>query len=353
MPNSFVLRPYRQTKALSMKQLFVFAFLSLVTLSMQAQEVTMIIGPDKVSCTGVAPMQCLQYKYADNESWKTLYGGIEGFEHQAGYRYVLLVREERIIHPPADGSSIKHTLIKVLDQQKVSANPTQMLQGPWILDAIRTGDSLETIGQLHYTVEMKDGQMFAHLCNRLRGPVMFGKEGQFKAGPVVSTKMICPQIAYENAFSNAWQNADGYKVTETGWMLMKGDTILAVLKKAADSTQLLDKKTFAVIALHDSTGTTDMRATKAFMRFDVGEYRVTGKGGCNNYFGSISLQFEEARSGSMQFSKIGSTMMACPQYMDLEQKFYQLLAQVDKFEIKGNQLRLMKAGTLLIELENQ
>src|SRR5512146_3484898 len=100
MPNSFVLRPYRQTKALSMKHLFVFAFLSLVSLSMQAQEVTMIIGPDKVSCTGVAPMQCLQYKYADNEDWKTLYGGINGFEHQAGYQYVLLVREEKISHPP-------------------------------------------------------------------------------------------------------------------------------------------------------------------------------------------------------------------------------------------------------------
>jgi heat shock protein HslJ len=149
------------------------------------------------------------------------------------------------------------------------------------------------------------------------------------------------------------QNADGYKVTETDWMLMKGDTILAVLKKAVDTTQLLDKKTFAVIALHDSSGTTDMRATKAFMRFDLGENRVSGKGGCNNYFGSVQMQQSEAGGGTIQFKNIGSTMMACPQYMDLEQKFYQLLAQVDKFEIKGNQLRLMKAGTLLIELENQ
>jgi heat shock protein HslJ len=116
---------------------------------------------------------------------------------------------------------------------------------------------------------------------------------------------------------------------------------------------LLDKKTFAVMALHDSTGTINMRATKAFIRFDLEENRISGKGGCNNYFGSINLQFDNAWGGSMQFSKIGSTMMACPEHMDLEQKFYQLLEQVDKFEIKGNQLRLMKAGTLLIELENQ
>jgi heat shock protein HslJ len=335
-----------------MKSFISFALLSFITVSMQAQEIKIFIGPDKVSCTGVAPMQCLQYKYAENEPWKLLYGGIEGFEHQSGYLYTLLIREQSISNPPADGSSIKRTLIKVLDQQKITSDQTGLMPGKWILDAIRIDDRMETIGNWQYTVEIKEGQLFAQLCNRLRGPVMLGKEGQFKAGPVVSTKMMCPQMAYESAFLKALENANSYKATATEWVLMKEDTILAVLKKAPDTT-LLDKKTFAVMALHDSAGTIDLRATKAFISFDLGENRISGKGGCNNYFGSLNLQFDNARHGSMQFSKIGSTMMACPQYMDLEQKFYQLLEQVDKFEIKGNQLRLMKAGTLLIELENQ
>jgi heat shock protein HslJ len=353
MPNSLVLRLNLQTKALSMKAFLSFALFSFITLTMQAQETKIFIGPDKVNCTGVAPMQCLQYKYAEQDSWKMLYGGIDGFEHQSGYLYTLLISEQTILNPPADGSSIKRTLIKILEQKKIASDQAAMLQGKWLLDAVRINDKMETVAKWQYTTEIKDGQIFAHLCNRLRGPVTVGNEGQFKAGPVVSTRMTCPQIAYESAFAKALENAKGYKVTGTEWMLMKGDTILAVLKKAADPTQLLDKKSFVVTTLHDSTGTADMLATKAFMRFDLGKNRISGKGGCNNYFGSINLQFADALTGSIQFSNIGSTMMACPQYMDQEQKFYQLLAQVDKFEVKGNQLRLMKAGALLIELEYQ
>ena len=76
----------------------------------------------KVSCTGVAPMQCLQVQ--KNESiekgkWQNFYSTIEGFKFEAGYVCKLSVTEEKInpAQVPADGSSIKYTLVEILEKK--------------------------------------------------------------------------------------------------------------------------------------------------------------------------------------------------------------------------------------------
>ena len=76
-----------------------------------AVEVT--IGPELVDCVGVAPMRCMVVDGG------LFYDEIEGFEHEAGFRY--RVRMERYDPwggepPPADASAWGYRLVEVLDK---------------------------------------------------------------------------------------------------------------------------------------------------------------------------------------------------------------------------------------------
>ncbi|WP_082376990.1 DUF4377 domain-containing protein [Chryseobacterium indologenes] len=83
-----------------------------------ADEKTFIVGPETADCTGVAPMKCLQVKEKASENWTNFYTNIEGFTYEPGYEYVLKVKTEKIANPPADGSSIKYTLVKQVSKTK-------------------------------------------------------------------------------------------------------------------------------------------------------------------------------------------------------------------------------------------
>ncbi|WP_107312824.1 DUF4377 domain-containing protein [Burkholderia metallica] len=78
---------------------------------------TVYVAPQSARCTGVAPMECLQVRSSPNEPWSLWYAGIEGFAYQPGYLYTLEVDEYRVAQPPADGSSIRWVLKRVVERR--------------------------------------------------------------------------------------------------------------------------------------------------------------------------------------------------------------------------------------------
>nr|WP_047165936.1 META and DUF4377 domain-containing protein [Sphingomonas sp. Y57] len=70
-------------------------------------------------CHGVAPMTCLQIREKPGEPWQLHYDGIVDFEPQPGIEYRLRIIEEKVAHPPADGSSLRWTLDQVIEQRIV------------------------------------------------------------------------------------------------------------------------------------------------------------------------------------------------------------------------------------------
>lgn len=80
--------------------------------------VTYTIASKLVDCTGVAPMKCMQYKEEGSDEWLNMYGGIEGFNYEEGYEYVIEVKREKVENPPADASSIKYILVKEISKTK-------------------------------------------------------------------------------------------------------------------------------------------------------------------------------------------------------------------------------------------
>ena len=77
------------------------------------------IASEKTIGYGVAPMECYLVKVGDDKDWSLFYSPIEGFNYENGYEYVIKVKKEKIDNPPADGSSIKYTLVKVISKKKL------------------------------------------------------------------------------------------------------------------------------------------------------------------------------------------------------------------------------------------
>ena len=71
----------------------------------------------------------------------------------------------------------------------------------------------------------------------------------------------------------------------------------------------------------------------AVIRFD-GD-KVTGNGGCNGYFGTVTGN----APGQLEFSAMGTTMMACPEpAMDLERRYLRTLAGGSSYSFVGGRL---------------
>ncbi|MDI1446572.1 DUF4377 domain-containing protein [Polyangium sp. 6x1] len=81
-------------------------------------EKTLFVHEEKVDCMGVGPMRCMQVREAGKKEWERFYGRIEGFTYEEGYAYELRVKVETVANPPADGSSRRTVLVKIVSKTK-------------------------------------------------------------------------------------------------------------------------------------------------------------------------------------------------------------------------------------------
>ena len=102
----------------------------------EAPDKTLWVGPYMVDCVGVAPQKCLQVKEKPEDDWTLFYDQIEGFDYEEGFLYQLLVSVEEIENPPADASSLRYTLVKIVSQDR-------SLEGTnWVLDSRLNSDDV-------------------------------------------------------------------------------------------------------------------------------------------------------------------------------------------------------------------
>lgn len=78
---------------------------------------TLYVKDQLADCIGVAPMKCMQVRSQPGESWSFFYQQIEGFTFEPGYNYQLEVTKEKLTNVPADASSLRYQLIKVVSKE--------------------------------------------------------------------------------------------------------------------------------------------------------------------------------------------------------------------------------------------
>jgi heat shock protein HslJ len=75
--------------------------------------------------------------------------------------------------------------------------------------------------------------------------------------------------------------------------------------------------------------------------------RITGNGGCNNYFSEVVLN---SGNGNFVLGNIASTKMACNN-MNIEQNYFDVLQQANKYTVKNGILELYKDNLLLLRFK--
>ncbi len=199
----------------------------------QAGEKTIYIGPELVDCTGVAPMKCMQYREIPAGPWLRLYGSIEGFTYTPGFIYELRIRETKVATPPADGSSIRRTLIQEVSRTPVAtpsapvtpaapgATPAGLPGSAWTLVAF--GDKTSprpVVGAQPVTLEFRaDGSAGGSAgCNRYTTSyTVTGDKLTIK--PIGLTRMACPDstvMEQETRYTQALEKAEQYALSANG-----------------------------------------------------------------------------------------------------------------------------------------
>jgi hypothetical protein len=79
--------------------------------------VVMDVAPQRVSCQGVAPQECLRVREHPDTAWALFYQSIDGFEFEPGFDYTLRVAVRAIRNPPQDGSSLEYRLLAILRKE--------------------------------------------------------------------------------------------------------------------------------------------------------------------------------------------------------------------------------------------
>lgn len=81
-------------------------------------QLTLDVAPERRACTGEGARLCLVVRADGDSTWKNFFDPIEGFTHETGFRYRIVVDRTTVARPPADGSAYRYRLVRVLSREK-------------------------------------------------------------------------------------------------------------------------------------------------------------------------------------------------------------------------------------------
>lgn len=186
-----------------MTKFFTFLSISVFVLTCKQKtsnhnEHTYWVNSNKKKCVGVGEMSCLQIQKSDtldfSKKWELFYDQIEGFTYEPGYLYKIKVRTDTIENPPADASSIRYTLVEVLEKKQ---DPRLNIHDNWKLYSIKdvkvNKSQVKTIPHLEINVTKMSTYGFDG-CNGFSGSIQYLDATKIKFGPYRSTLKTCAQM---------------------------------------------------------------------------------------------------------------------------------------------------------------
>lgn len=159
-------------------------------------------------------MTCYQVQKSDSldlsSDWSLFYSNIEGFEYAPGFIYKIKVKETPRENPPADASSIKYTLVKVVEK-RVDARLS--IHDIWVLESI-AGVLIEKNNINTSQIELNITEMKvigSNGCNRISGSIRKLSDTNIEFSPLMETRKMCPQMEIPMQFSTALTKTKFYK----------------------------------------------------------------------------------------------------------------------------------------------
>jgi len=88
---------------------------------LNASETIMRVNYYRQSCQGEGVFNCYltqEGNQVGTNNWNLFYDQIEGFQYEEGFIYTLKVRIDKVENPPADASSRKYILLKLVSKKR-------------------------------------------------------------------------------------------------------------------------------------------------------------------------------------------------------------------------------------------
>jgi len=194
--------------------IFVLLFLTSCN-SLKQNESIYWVNSSKKDCSGVGKMTCFQIQKSDtlnlNADWNLFYAPIDGFDYIPGFIYKLKIKETQVENPPADASSIKYTLVKVLEKKE---DIRYSIHDIWILESIDgvtiDKNNIEITPQIELNVS-KMKVMGSNGCNRISGSIKKISDKNLEFSSLMETRKMCAQMEIPMQFSSALNKTKFYK----------------------------------------------------------------------------------------------------------------------------------------------
>jgi heat shock protein HslJ len=321
-----------------------------------AKSQVIYVKESKEPCTGVAPMECLQIKGVNDADWSNLYTNINGFKYTPGYRYKLRVRITQVKNPPADGSSIKYTLTKVLEKKRISnSSQSAAITGKrWVL--VKMDDADISDGKIWVEFDAAKKRVSGNSgCNGMMGAYnIAGNNISFSK--MAGTLMACGDntvMQREGAFTqHLGDQTFKYEVVgSTINLIQNGKTVLqfnlqskggntgSTHSNAADITN----RKWTLTQINDGI----ISNSGVWIQLDAAKKRFHGKGGCNNVSGGYTTN-----GNKITFTQAVSTRMACPDAATMRREadfLKQLGGHTFTYSVSGETISLYENGKLTLQ----
>ncbi len=306
-----------------------------------AAQKTVYVGPYQVDCVGVGPQKCLLVKEDAEGDWTMYYDRIVGFDYEPGYEYTLRISEEKVKDPPADASSIRWTLVEVVEQSR-------SLEGTiWVMEAYLNSEGVlvSALPGSQASARFQAGNVGGSAsCNSYFG-TFTTKDDKLTIDVGGMTEMYCvPEelMAQEQAFLADLDLAASYRIAEDKLQIedMGGTPVLtfSALKPAT-----LVGPLWLLTGYNNGKGgfasvLADTEITATFAQ----DGRLMGTAGCNSYATSYQVS-----GNQITFGPVAATMMMCgaPEgIMEQEGAYLAALEAATTYQIEGNQLSLANSA---------
>ena len=313
----------------------------------QTQEMVLYVGPVLVDCEGEGPQKCTLVKEDPDGEYEFFYNQIEGFEHEEGFEYQLRVSTEPVENPPAGASSIKWTLIEVVDKQL-------SLEGNlWGLKSVAGSDGqmADVIPDSEVTAEFVAGQVSGSAgCNRYFGSYELSGNSLTMAGPFGITEMFCASpsgvMEQESQYITTLQEAASYEIDGDQLQITNADGQTILVYTLVQPTSL-EGTLWLMLSYNNGKDALVSALLGTEITAEFMDGTVSGSAGCNNYSAAYELDGDRISVGPA-----ATTRMFCGEpegIMEQENQYLEALQSTATYEINADVLEMFDGdGTRMV-----
>jgi heat shock protein HslJ len=326
------------------------------TVESMPTEKTLIVGPELVECTGVAPMMCMQVKENPEDDWQLFYDQIEGFTHEPGFDTVLRVSVSPVPNAPADASSLAYSLIEVVSQTPAEESAsgaggsadsaevvTPALEGPvWLLASYGDpGNPTPVLPESEITAlfSAADGRVSGRSgCNNYFGSYTVDGDA-LTVGQLGSTMMACPEplMQQEQAYLAALQGAETFSIEADTLSITGGGMELRFIAQPAG----LAGTAWVITGFNNGREAVVSPIIDTTLTLEFGDTQISGNAGCNTYSGEYTT---EGDTITIVTAAVTQRMCSAPEgVMEQEAEFLAALQTAATYRVQGSRLDMRTA----------